>query len=136
SLPSFTWARRSIRPSSSGGGAAPAGRVAPTARVTNASPRPCSQPIPPLPLRSQRQRGNLLALYSLQLVRIDTECLQNRRRHLLVCGCGGHAGGLGIREGDEERRVHVVFIEAAVLGELRAAGEDHARVHLQDDIRR
>jgi hypothetical protein len=37
---------------------------------------------------------------------------------------------------DERRGVHIVFVESAVLGQLRAAGEDHAGVDLQDDIRR
>ena len=36
----------------------------------------------------------------------------------------------------QQRRVDVILVEAAVLGQLRATGEDHAGVHLQDDVRR
>ena len=31
--------------------------------------------------------------------------------------------------------MHVVFVQASVLSNLRAAREDHAGVHLEDDVR-
>src|SRR5580658_4234646 len=46
----------------------------------------------------------------------------------LIRDCALHGLSLQPRERNEQRGVHVILVETAVLGELRAAGEDHAGV--------
>src|ERR1700761_3188708 len=80
------------------------------------------------------QRRDLLLAHRLQALWIEPKRLQDRRRHLLIADRALHHGMTELREGDQQRRVHVVFIEAAMLGQLRAAGEDDARIHLENDV--
>ena len=71
-----------------------------------------------------------------ELLRIGAEHLDDGRGNLLV-GDGGvddFATEAGV--GNEKRNRNVVFVEAAVLGNFGAAGEDDAGIDFANDVRR
>ena len=94
-------------------------------------------------LRGKRQNvmpGRLAvpsALTACSKRRIQLQRREDRRRHLRRDDGRGVGGGRPRRERDDQRHVAVVGRVAAVLRVLlRAAGVDHARVRLHDDVGR
>lgn len=84
----------------------------------------------------ERQRVNLLFFYGFQFIWIDAQSLDHGRGHLLI-ECGSPDSLLRCaRVRNQESGVNIILVQPAVLRDFRTAGENHAGVNLQDDIRR
>src|SRR5215831_12540057 len=86
-------------------------------------------------LEDERQHRNLLFAYGVQGVRVQAQDLENGRRHLLV-----QHWRLDLLSGpslprQQQSNMNIIFIQAAVFGDLGAAGEDDAGVGLENDVR-
>src|SRR5579862_3325489 len=83
----------------------------------------------------EREWMNLLLLHGLEFVWIDSQSFENRWRHLLIRDGDPHCLRIEAGEREKQSGVHVVFVDSAVLRDFRTAGEDHARVDLENDVR-
>ena len=78
---------------------------------------------------------NLFFMHGLQLVGIDSKHFENRGWNLLVGDGSFDGSAVQAWVGDQQCNVGVVFIEATMLGDLRASGKDDAGVDLENDVR-
>jgi hypothetical protein len=86
-------------------------------------------------LKNDRQHWDLLPAHSVQGVRIQTQNLQNGRRHLLVQHrCLDLLPGPSFPR-QQQSNVKIILIQPAVLSDLGASGEDDAGVGLENNVR-
>ena len=83
---------------------------------------------------NRRQHLDLLFPDGVELIGLQAERPQDRRRDLLVADRALDDRVREARMRDQQRRVNVVLVEPAVFGELRATGEDDTGVDLEDDV--
>jgi len=85
--------------------------------------------------RAAKRISRLATLNFPQLVGVEPQRLQDGRSHLLVADRSVDGFAPHVRLRNQQSHVHVIFVQSAALGNLRAAGEDHACVDLQHDVR-
>src|SRR6516225_10574263 len=85
-------------------------------------------------LEDERQYADLFFADGVERVRIQSQDSENGRRHLLVQDWRLDLLSRPTLPGKQQSHVKIIFIQAAVLGDLGAAGEDHAGVGLENDV--